>query len=158
MDERSSRKDRELARAALKGLTVYGEQIVRQGKADEVQQIRRIIDEISGYWGVDARRDWTGEFDERIREVSQKGNIPQHCSNLIQLKAVKGLYRYAEEMAEVQGVEEIERILEIPDIIRRMGQAWEMSENEINGVCHSIEDIAEGLQAEPQDMGMGFGQ
>lgn len=41
MDERSSRKDRELARAALKGLTVYGEQIVRQGKADEVQQIRR---------------------------------------------------------------------------------------------------------------------
>lgn len=158
MDERSIRKDKELARAALKGLTVYGEQIARQGKADEVQQIRRIVDEISGYWGVDGRRDWTGEFDERIREVSQKRNVLQCCSNLMQLKAVKGLYRYAEEMAEVQGVEEIDRILEIPDIIRRMGQAWEMSENEITGVCHRIGDIVEGLQAEPQDMGMGFGQ
>ena len=61
-------------------------------------------------------------------------------------------------MAEVQGVEEIDRILEIPDVIRRMGQAWEMSENEINGVCHRIGDLAEGLQAEPQEMGMGFGQ
>lgn len=158
MDERSIRKDRELARAVLKGLTVYGEQIARQGKADEVQQIRRIVDEISGYWGVDGRRDWTGEFDERIREVSQKGNLPQHCSNLMQIKAVKGLYRYAEEMAEVQGVEEIDRILEISDVIRRMGQAWEMSKNEINGVCHRIGDLVEGLQAEPQDMGMGFGQ
>lgn len=29
MDERSIRKDKELARAALKGLTVYGEQIAR---------------------------------------------------------------------------------------------------------------------------------
>lgn len=61
-------------------------------------------------------------------------------------------------MAEVQGVEEIDRILEIPNIIRRMGEAWEMSENEINGVCHRIEDIVEGLQAELQDMGMGFWQ
>ena len=94
MDERSIRKDKELAKAALKGLTVYGGQIARQGNEDEVQQIRRIVDEISGYWGVDGRRDWTGEFDERIREVSQKGNVPQHCSNFMQLKAVKGLYRY----------------------------------------------------------------
>lgn len=158
MNERSIRKDRELARAVLKGLTVYGEQIARQGKADEVQQIRRIVDKISGYWGVDGRRDWTGEFDERIREVSQKGNVPQHCSNLMQLKAVKGLYRYAVEMAEVQGVEEIDWILEIPDIIRRMGQALEMSANEINGVCHKIENIAEELQKESQDMRMEFGQ
>lgn len=156
MDERSICKDKELARAVLKGLTVYGEQIARQGKADEVQQIRRIVDEISGYWGVDGRRDWTGEFDERIREVSQKRNVPQCCSNLMQLKAVKGLCRYAEEMAEVQGVEEIDRILEVSDVIRHMGQVWEMSQNEIDGVCGRIGDIAEGLQEEPQGIGFGW--
>lgn len=83
MDERSICKDKELARVTLKGLTIYGEQIARKGKADEVQQIRRIVDEISGYWGVDGRRDWIDEFDERIREVSQKRNVPQHCSNLM---------------------------------------------------------------------------
>lgn len=158
MDERSIRKNKELARAALKGLTVYGEQIARQGKADEVQQIRRIVDEISGYWGVDGRRDWTDEFDERIREVSQKRNVSQCCSNLMQLKAVKGLCRYAEEMAEVQGVEEIDRILEVSDVIRHMGQVWEMSENEINGVCHRIGALAEELRSEPQGMEIGFGQ
>lgn len=37
-----------------------------------------------------------------------------------------------------------------------MGQAWGMSENEINGVFHGIGDIAEGVQLETQ--GMGFGQ
>lgn len=158
MDERSIHKDKDLARAALKGLTVYGEQIAQQGKAEEIQQIRRIVDEISGYWGVDGRRDWTGEFDERIREVSQKRNVLQCCSNLMQLKAVKGLCRYAEEMAEVQGVEEIDRILEVSDVIRHMGQVWEMSENEINGVCHRIGDLVEEIQTEPQDMGMRFGQ
>lgn len=158
MDERSIRKDKELARAALKGLTIYGEQIARQGKADEVQQIRRIVDEISGYWGVDGRRDWTGEFDERIREVSQKRNVPQCCSNLMQLKAVKGLCRYAEEMAEVQGMEEIDWILEVSDVIRHMGQVWEMPQNEIDGVCDRIGDIAEGLQEVLQGMGIGFWQ
>lgn len=45
MDERSIRKDRELARAALKGLTVYGEQIAWQGKLNEIQQIRRMMGE-----------------------------------------------------------------------------------------------------------------
>lgn len=57
-------------------------------------------------------------------DVSQKGYIPWQCSSVMQIKAMKGLYRYAEEMAEVQGVEEIDRILEIPDVIRRMGHTW----------------------------------
>lgn len=156
MDEKSIRKDKDLARAALKGLTIYGEQIAQQGKTNEVQQVRKMVDEISGYWGVDGKRDWTSEFDERIQEVSQKGYAPQHCSNLMQLKAIKGLGRYVEEMAEVQGVEEIDRILEVPDVIRRMGQTWEMFPNEIDGVCRRIGDIAEKLEEESQDTGMGF--
>lgn len=158
MDERSIRKDKDLTRSALKGLTIYAEQVALQGKSDEVEKIRRMVDEISGYWGVDEKRDWTGEFDKRIREVSQKGHALQHCSSVIQIKAVKGLCRYAEEMAAVQGMEEIGRILEIPDVIRRMGQIWEMSPNEIDGVCRRIGDIAEELESESQEMGMGLGQ
>lgn len=57
-----------------------------------------------------------GEVDERIREVSRKGYVPKHCSRLMKLKVVKGLYRYAEK---------IDRILEICDIIGHMGQAWD---------------------------------
>ena len=59
-------------------------------------------------------------------------------------------------MAEVQGVEEIDRILEVSDVIRHMGQVWEMSQNEIDGVCGRIGDIAEGLQEEPQGIGFGW--
>lgn len=158
MDKGRIRKDKELARAALKGLTIYSEQVVQEGKIDEVQQIRRLVDEISGYWSMDEKKDWTGKFDERIWNVRQKGYMPQHCSDLMQIKAVKGLYRYAEEMAAVQGVEEIDRILEILDVIRHMGNMWEMSSNEIDIVCCRIGDIAEELQSEPQNMGMGFGQ
>lgn len=45
------------------------------------------------------------------------------------------------------GVEEIERIREIPDIIRRMGKVWEMCQRDIENACRRIENIAESLQA-----------
>ena len=87
------------------------EQIARQEKDEEVQQIRDLVDALSGYWGVDGKRDWTGEFDEKVQQVRQKGHIPWRHSNISRIKVVEGLYRYAEEMALAQGVEEIERIL-----------------------------------------------
>lgn len=52
------------------------------------------------------------------------------------------------------GVEEIERILEIPDVIRRMGKAWEMCQSDIENACHRIEEIAELLQAAQQPTGI----
>ena len=154
MGEESIRQDKELARAAIKGLTAYAEQIAHQGKDDEIQQVRSLVDALSLYWGVDKKRDWTGDFDERVQQARQKGNIPQRCSNMTRIKTVKGLCRYAEEMASAQGVEEIERILEIPDVIRRMGKAWEMSQSDIDNACRKIGDIAKPLQASQQTMGM----
>ena len=154
MDEESIRQDRELARAAIRGLISYAEQIARQGKDDEIQQVRSLVDALSLYWGVDEKRDWTGEFDERVQQARQKGCIPRRCSSMIQIKAVKGLCRYAEEMASAQGAEEIERILGIPDVIRRMGKAWAMSRSDIDNTCRKIEDITKSMQASQQTMGM----
>ena len=147
MDKESIRQDKELARSAIKGLIVYAEQIASQGKEDEIQQARSLVDALSLYWGVDEKKDWTGEFDVRVQKACQKGGIPRRQTGLAQLKAVRGLCRYAEEMALAQGVEEIERILEIPDVIRRMGKAWEMSRGDIENACRRIEDIAGSLQA-----------
>lgn len=42
----------------------------------------------------------------------------------------------------------------ICDVIEHMGQAWEMSKNEIKDVFHGIGDIAVGLQLETQGMGL----
>lgn len=44
MDKESIRQDKELARAAIKGLTAYAEQIAHQGKEDEIQQVRSLVD------------------------------------------------------------------------------------------------------------------
>lgn len=154
MNEENVRRDKELARVAIRGLTSYAEQIVHQGKDEEVEQIRNLVDALSGYWGVDGKKDWTAEFDEKIQCARRKGGIPKRHSNVSRIKAVKGLYRYAEEMSLAQGVEEIERILEIPDVIRRIGKAWKMYQSDIEDVCHRIEDIAESLQKSRQDMGM----
>lgn len=157
MDEESIRQDRELARAAIRGLTSYAEQIARQGKDDEIQQVRSLVDALSLYWGVDGKQDWTGEFDTRIQRIRQGRCMPRHCSNLIRLKTVKGLSRYAEEMASAQGVEEIKRIMEIPDVIRRLGKAWEMNQNDIEYPCQKINGIAESLEASRRPMqGMGM--
>ncbi len=147
MDKESIRQDKELARAAIKGLTAYAEQIAHQGKEDEIQQVRSLVDALGLYWGVDEKRDWTGEFDERVQKALQKRGIPQRQTSLARIKAVTGLCRYAEEMASAQGVEEIERIREIPGVIRRMGKEWEMCQRDIENTCRRIEDIAESLQA-----------
>lgn len=53
MNKRSIRQDKELARAALKGLTIYAEQLARQENLDELQQIRRMVNEMSRYGGVE---------------------------------------------------------------------------------------------------------
>ena len=157
MDEESIRQDRELARAAIKRLTSYAEQIAHQGKDEEIGQVRSLVDALSLYWGVDETKDWTGEFDTRVQCVRQGGNIPRRCSSLLRLKTVKGLSRYAEEMVSTQGVEEIKRILEIPDVISHIGKAWEMGRNDIEYPCQRIVDIAESLQASQRAMrGMGM--
>ena len=156
MNEESVRQDKELARAAIKGLTSYAEQITHKGKDDEIQQVRSLVDALSLYWGVDEKRDWTGEFDEKVQQARQKRNIPRRCSSLTRLKAVKGLCRYAEEMAAAQGIEEIERILEIPDVIRRMGKAWEMCRSDIENACREIGDVVESLHASQQAVEMQF--
>ncbi len=154
MGEESIRQDKELARAAIKGLAAYAEQIAHQGKDDEIRQVRSLVDALSLYWGVDEKRDWTGEFDERVQQARQRGSIPQRRSSMFRIKAVNGLCRYAEEMASAQGVEEIERILELPDVIRRMGKAWEMCQSDIENACRKIEDIVKSLQAARQTEGI----
>lgn len=158
MNEESIRQDKDLARSALNGLTAYAEQIVHQGKDDEIQQVRSLVDAISGYWGVDEKRDWTGEFDERVQKTREQKTTPRLPSSTRQMRAVMGLFRYAEEMSTAQGVDEIERILEIPDVIRRLGEAWEMNQCAIENYCGRIENIAESLQAAQQTMGMGLTQ
>ena len=146
MDEESIRKDKNLARAALKGLTCYAEQLACQGREDEIRQIRRLVDAISIYWGIDGKRDWTEEFDEKIRLACQRGTSV-YSTSISQLRTVNGLFRYAKEMSIAQGIDEIDRILEIHDIIQRLEKDWEMSSREIDFYCDSIRKTAEQLQA-----------
>lgn len=155
MDEESIRQDRELARAAIKGLTSYAEQIAHQGKDEEIGQVRSLVDALSLYWGVDGKKDWTGEFDHKVRQARQKRDTPRQRSGIIRIKAVMGLCRYAEEMAEAQGMEEIGRIQEIPDVIRRMGEALEMCQGDIENACRKIGNIAETLKKPQQTMEHG---
>ena len=65
---------------------------------------------------------------------------------------MEGLSRYAEEMVSAQGVKEIKRILEISDVIRRLGKAWEIGRNDMEYPCQRIGDIAESPQASQQAM------
>lgn len=92
------------------------------------------------------KRDWTEEFDEKIRLACQRGTSV-YSTSISQLRTVNGLFRYAKEISEAQGIDEIDRILEIQDIIRRLGKDWEMSSREIDFYCDSIRKTAEQLQA-----------
>lgn len=106
---------------------------------------------------MDEKRDWTEEFDEKMKRIKEGGRISGRYSRVFQLKTVKGLSRYAEEMASVQGVEETGRILEIPNMIRRLGKVWRMSQHDIEPLCREIEEIANALQVSRQAVqGMGM--
>lgn len=153
MDEESIRKDKNMARAVLKGLTCYAGQLACQSREDEIRQIRRLVDAISVYWGIDGKRDWTEEFDEKMRLAGQRGTSVSSTS-ISRLRTVNGLFRYAKEMSIAQGIDEIDRILEIHDIIQRLEKDWEMPSREIDYYCDSIRKTAEQLQAVQHAMEM----
>lgn len=73
MNEESIRQDRKLARAAIKGLTSYAEQIAPQGKDEEMRQARSLVDALSLYWVVDGKKDWTGNLMRRSGRPGRKG-------------------------------------------------------------------------------------
>lgn len=73
MDKESIRQDKELARAAIKGLTAYAEKIAHQGKEDEIRQVRSLVDALGLYWGVDGKRGWTGNLMRGYRKHCRKG-------------------------------------------------------------------------------------
>lgn len=156
MEGNNIRKDKELARAALKGLIIYAGQAAAQGRGEEAEKIRRIVDEMSGYWGVDGQRDWAGECGQKIREAGKVHAGPPSHSSILRIKAFQGLCRYAEEMAEVQGMEEIGRILEIADVARRMGEAWELPQEAVDRICCRITETAEALGETVQHTDMGI--
>lgn len=123
-------------------MTAYAELLSEQNAAfPTVTQIRRIADELGAYWGVDEKSDWIGKFARRVQEGISI-NIPEKE----QIAAINGLFHYTREMLSAQGADELERILEIPSIIRQVGEVWHMEKGWIDNICGSIVDMTELLE------------
>ena len=73
MNEESVRQDKELARAAIKGLTSYAEQIAHKGKDDEIQQVRSLVDALSLYWEWMKKGIGLGNSMKRCSRPGRKG-------------------------------------------------------------------------------------
>lgn len=138
----SIRNDKKLAKITMEGLTSYAELLEKQEAASPaVTQIRRIVDELGAYWDVDEKHNWISEFTKKVL-----GRISVDMQEKDRIATINGLFHYANEMVSAQGADELERILEIPSVIRQMGEAWNMEKDWIDNICSSIVEMTELLQ------------
>ena len=143
--------DKKLAKITMEGLTSYAELLEKQKSASPaVTQIRRIVDELGAYWDVDEKHNWIGEFAKRAL-----GRISVDIQEKDRIATINGLFSYAKEMGSAQGADELERILEIPPVIRQIGEAWNMEKDWIDNICSSIVEMTELLQT-PLGMTMKY--
>lgn len=134
--------DKKLALKTMRGLTSYAELLAEQDASSPiVAQVRKIVEELGAYWGVDEKSDWFGKFAKRVLGVTSV-NIPEKE----RIATINGLFHYANEMVSAQGADELERILEIPSIIKRVGEAWHMDKDWIDNICSNIVEMTEMLQ------------
>lgn len=73
--EPQARKDKALISKCVDGLTEYAAEL-RQKAGDagkeQISALRRLVDELAGYWGLDAKTvDHVTAFDRKIQEVDQ---------------------------------------------------------------------------------------
>lgn len=104
--EPQARKDKALISKCVDGLTEYAAEL-RQKAGDagkeQISALRRLVDELAGYWGLDAKTvDHVTAFDRKIQEVDQAVHqwtpTQEHRDAVIQ-----GLYLYAIDMISSLG-------------------------------------------------------
>lgn len=135
-------EDKKLAKMTMKGLASYAKLLEkREAASPTATQIRRIACELGAYWDVDEKNNWIGEFARRALGRSSVDILEKD-----RIATINGLFHYASEMVSAQGADELERILEIPSVIRQIGEAWHMEKDWIDDICSSIVEMTELLQ------------
>lgn len=73
--EPQARKDKALISKCVDGLTEYAAELRQKAGAagkEQISALRRLVDELAGYWGLDAKTvDHVTAFDRKIQEVDQ---------------------------------------------------------------------------------------
>lgn len=145
--------DKLLCEETIKSLISYAEHLIwNKANSSETNEIRDLVETMEGYWGLDAEKDWVKQFDENIQKA-EEGNKPEHLSEKQQSAAINGLYRYAMEMTETQGLDATAEIGRVQTFLKRLGNEWKLPEGQIHEVCCTIHEALENMQNQPK-MGM----
>ena len=126
--EPQARKDKALISKCVDGLTEYAAEL-RQKAGDagkeQISALRRLVDELAGYWGLDAKTvDHVTAFDRKIQEVDQAVHqwtpTQEHRDAVIQ-----GLYLYAIDMISSLGSDGArESVTECERLMREIAGFW----------------------------------
>ena len=126
--EPQARKDKALISKCVDGLTEYAAEL-RQKAGDagkeQISDLRRLVDELAGYWGLDAKTvDHVTAFDRKIQEVDQAVHqwtpTQEHRDAVIQ-----GLYLYAIDMISSLGSDGArESVTECERLMREIAGFW----------------------------------
>ena len=126
--EPQARKDKALISKCVDGLTEYAAELRHKagdaGK-EQISALRRLVDELAGYWGLDAKTvDHVTAFDRKIQEVDQAVHqwtpTQEHRDAVIQ-----GLYLYAIDMISSLGSDGArESVTECERLMREIAGFW----------------------------------
>lgn len=138
-----SNQDKALIKVCIKGLNSYiTEYTVAKKCADPLKdhhftEICDLVENLELYWGLSDRQDRRAKVEDKICKA-QKNKI-HSASTKIKIATINGLYRYAIEMVNMQGVDAKEEIKHVQDTMHVIADYWQLDINWVDDMCSKID-------------------
>ena len=142
--EPQAHRNHALIRRCVDGLGLYAAQIAEQDRhSSKIDKMRMLAETLVSYWGLnDASfykyakplEEFMDAFDARV-DAARTGekitsDVYQTSHNVIY-----GLYCYGEDMVTSQGADAMIEILDMNDLMKEIGDAWDFEPEVIDGLA-----------------------
>ena len=137
------RKDKALISKCVDGLTEYAAEL-RQKAGDagkeQISALRRLVDELAGYWGLDAKTvDHVTAFDRKIQEADQATH-PWAPTQEQRGAVMKGICLHSVDIISSLGADDARgRVAGCERLIQEIAGFWDFDSLVPDDLCAQIE-------------------
>lgn len=131
--------------ACIEGITQYASQLKsRTDGIIKIKELRNLIDEIIGYWGLDAMNDTIAHHKYLIpfdTIVEKGGNKKIIIKDDLKIITLLGLYYHGMKIASYQSEDDKELIRYVRDLIVEISAYWEYNSELIDEFSRGLTQV-----------------
>ena len=157
-------KDKNLMRECVKGLALYaGQRAQVDPMSPEIAEMRSLVQEIVGYWGLDdedqerLQNDFMQPFDDTVAGALAGESLGSAITRQ-RAVTIHGLYRYGMEMVCAQGINCKDDILAMSALMRKLASVWDFESDSLynlaNELVSKVREMEIAHEPDQPDQGM----